>query len=104
MKCSLQNTEFLLGATRQLYYCCDPHLGYLSNSCFDSLNPLKAELNPICHLEPLLGGATAVVFSRLRVNDQKKFLYRRMFFNIYLREKKGDANKHAIFHLLEKQT
>ena len=30
-------------------------------------NPLKAELNPICHLLALLGGATIVVVSRLRV-------------------------------------
>ena len=32
------------------------------------LNPLNAELNPICHLLSLLGGATIVVVSRLRVN------------------------------------
>ena len=31
-------------------------------------NPLTAELNPICHLLALLGGATIVVDSRLRVN------------------------------------
>src|SRR5215468_1189541 len=30
--------------------------------------PLNAELNPICHLLALLGGATIVVVSRLRVN------------------------------------
>ena len=29
---------------------------------------LNAELNPICHLLALLGGATIVVVSRLRVN------------------------------------
>ena len=34
---------------------------------FGSLNPLNAELNPICHLLALLGGATIVVVSRLRV-------------------------------------
>ena len=33
------------------------------------INPLNAELNPICHLLALLGGATIVVFSRLRVKD-----------------------------------
>jgi hypothetical protein len=33
------------------------------------LNPLNAELNPICHLLSLLGGATIVVVSRLRVNS-----------------------------------
>ena len=33
------------------------------------LNPLNAELNPICHLLALLGGATIVVVSRLRVKD-----------------------------------
>jgi hypothetical protein len=32
------------------------------------LNPLNTELNPICHLLALLGGATVVVISRLRVN------------------------------------
>ena len=32
------------------------------------INPLKAELNPICRLLALLGGATIVVISRLRVN------------------------------------
>jgi hypothetical protein len=31
------------------------------------VNPLNAELNPICNLLALLGGATIVVFSRLRV-------------------------------------
>ena len=31
-------------------------------------NTLNAELNPICHLLALLGGATIVVVSRLRVN------------------------------------
>jgi len=31
-------------------------------------NPVNAELNPICHLLALLGGATIVVVSRLRVN------------------------------------
>ena len=33
-----------------------------------AFNPLNAELNPICHLLALLGGATIVVVSRLRVN------------------------------------
>jgi hypothetical protein len=31
------------------------------------INPLNAELNPICHLLTLLGGATIVVVGRLRV-------------------------------------
>ena len=35
-----------------------------------NFNPLNAELNPICHLLALLGGATIVVVSRLRVNIQ----------------------------------
>ena len=33
-----------------------------------AVSPLNAELNPICHLLALLGGATIVVVSRLRVN------------------------------------
>ena len=34
------------------------------------INPLNAELNPICHLLALLGVATTVVVSRLRVKSQ----------------------------------
>ena len=37
------------------------------------INPLNAELNPICHLLALLGGATIVVVSRLRVKSNIKF-------------------------------
>jgi hypothetical protein len=33
-----------------------------------NINPLNVELNPICHLLALLGGATIVVLSMLRVN------------------------------------
>ena len=33
------------------------------------INPLNAELNPICHLLALLGCATIVVVSKLRVKD-----------------------------------
>jgi hypothetical protein len=39
-----------------------------SLSIIESLNPLNTELNPICHLLALLGGATIVVVSRLRAN------------------------------------
>ena len=35
---------------------------------FINVNPLNAELNPICHLLALLGGATIVVVSGLKVN------------------------------------
>ena len=37
------------------------------------VNPLNAELNPICHLLALLGGATIVVVSRLRVKVEHDF-------------------------------
>jgi hypothetical protein len=37
-----------------------------------SINPLNAELNPICHLLALLGGATIVVVSRLRVKNKER--------------------------------
>jgi hypothetical protein len=44
------------------------------------INPLNAELNPICHLLALLGGATIVVVSRLRVkainNSKDVYKYR----------------------------
>src|SRR5215475_7528989 len=36
--------------------------------CWLFMHPLNGELNPICHLLALLGGATIVVVSRLRVN------------------------------------
>ena len=35
------------------------------------INALNAELNPICHFLELLGGATIVVVSRLRVKDKQ---------------------------------
>ena len=41
----------------------------------DAINPLNAELNPICHLLALLGGATIVVVSRLRVNWVRRYAY-----------------------------
>jgi len=37
-------------------------------------NHLNAELNPICHLLALLGGATIVVVSRLRVKIASPYL------------------------------
>ena len=39
----------------------------------NNFNPLNAELNPICHLLALLGGATIVVVSRLRVKYFNNF-------------------------------
>ena len=39
----------------------------------DDLNPLNAELNPFCHLLALLGGATIVVVSGLRVKDRRGY-------------------------------
>jgi hypothetical protein len=39
----------------------------LQNFLILEINPLNAELNPTCHLLALLGGATIVVVSRLRV-------------------------------------
>jgi hypothetical protein len=44
----------------------------MTNKCVKELvgfiNPLNAELNPICHLLAFLEGATIVVISRIRVN------------------------------------
>jgi hypothetical protein len=36
----------------------------------EPFNPLNAELNPICHLLTLVGGATIIVVSRLRVKTE----------------------------------
>jgi hypothetical protein len=38
----------------------------------ERFNPLNAELDPICHLLALLGGATIVVVSRLRVKYKSR--------------------------------
>ena len=46
----------------------DRNVVMLRMTVFYDINPLNAELNPICHLLALLGGATIVVVSRLRVN------------------------------------
>ena len=46
------------------------------NSAF---NPLNAELNTICHLLALLGGATIVVVSRLRVKGLRAVVLNKLF-------------------------
>jgi hypothetical protein len=56
-----------------------------------SFNPLSAELNPICHLLALLGGATIVVVSRLRVKKAKHL----MLFNEQLRVDVYIINAHC---------
>ena len=40
---------------------------FIATQFWKSINPLNAELNPICHLLALLGGATIVVVRRFRV-------------------------------------
>jgi len=40
-------------------------IGYESSNL---INPLNAELNPICHLQALLGAHHILHFSRIRVN------------------------------------
>ena len=45
-----------------------------------TLSPLNAELNPICHLLALLGGATIQVVSRLRVKIDRTVLHCNMSF------------------------
>ena len=51
-----------------LKFICGIHIQSQSKILRLDINPLNAELNPICHLLALLGGATIVVVSRLRVN------------------------------------
>jgi len=45
-------------------YCCC----YLEQCCMINLNPLNAELNPICHVLALLGAHHILHVSRIRVN------------------------------------
>jgi hypothetical protein len=40
----------------------------------DNINPLNAELNPICHLLALLGAHHILYISRIRVNITLTFL------------------------------
>ena len=66
---SAEYNAFLKSATCHLTIRC--HIVWrpqTSVHIFLAINPLNAELNPICHLLALLGGATIVVVSRLRVN------------------------------------
>ena len=46
-------------------------------------NPLNAELNPICHLLALLGGATIVVVSRLRVKSKRQTKFQGVALNLH---------------------
>jgi hypothetical protein len=67
MRISRKPSGLKLGAhshSLQLWNDCRCSLGLLKFN----LNPLNAELNPICSLLALLGGATIVVVNRLRVN------------------------------------
>ena len=54
--------------------CSEIHIKHINTLCGQNaellyVNPLNAELNSICHLLVLLGGATIVVVSRLRVKS-----------------------------------
>jgi len=58
-------------------------------------NLLNAELNPICHLLALLGGATIVVVSRLRVKGRQytgRFIMFSVITNIYNKKTKGPTS------------
>jgi hypothetical protein len=66
-------------------------LEYFHKICWEksySINPLNGELNPICHLLALLGGATIVVVSSLRVKigQEQAVLYMKtsIHFSSYL--------------------
>jgi hypothetical protein len=45
------------------------HHRYITNECvWNNINPLNAELNPICYLLALLGAQHILHVSRIRVN------------------------------------
>jgi hypothetical protein len=60
--------KYMINLTMALFVCRNVGVSFFvtGNKC--EINPLNAELNHICHLLALLGGATIVVVSRLRVN------------------------------------
>ena len=65
------------------------------------ISPLNAELNPIYHLLALLGGATIVVVSRLRVNVQQlqKFYFvhfRNLRLSYYSKKVKQSRNRPGV--------
>src|SRR5215510_9003547 len=60
--------------------------------------PLNTKLNPICHLLALLGGATIVVVSRLRVNTQFKHHMIQCFGSAF-RCNKSWSSKYYLHHL-----
>jgi len=69
MRRMLINVIFNIDTSPRYYLVCFTK----TQDCLDilpisGLNPLNAELNPICHLLALLGVATIVVVSRLRFN------------------------------------
>jgi hypothetical protein len=43
----------------------------LTTYCQMKFNPLNAELNPICHLLPILGAYHILHFSRIKVNGRR---------------------------------
>ena len=58
----------MIPQSSKFYYNSNALAGYMrATQRGVAINPLNAELNPICHLLALLGGATIVVVSRLRV-------------------------------------
>jgi hypothetical protein len=60
-------------------------------------NPLNAELNPNCHLLALLGGATIVVVSRLRVNPEQTEEVGTVMEKLLLGECLHEADRTVIF-------
>ena len=64
------------------------------------LNPLNAELNPICHLLALLEGATIVVVSRLRV---KHVIEGKREGRIEVSERRGKSRKQLLYYFQERE-
>ena len=65
--------------SESLKFMCLTSSVHQNNGLLTYINPLNAELNPICHLLALLGSATIVVVSRLRVKIDlnEKFCFAR---------------------------
>jgi len=93
---------FILCVTPCILVCC---IGILENPIFvyeEQFNPLKAELNPICHLLVLLGAHHILHVSRIRLESCKPSLeqtirkgtsmFHRAFFNSII-----DKHQHMHF-------
>jgi hypothetical protein len=82
----------------------------LTNTCslfWFPVNPLNAELNPICYLVALLGAHHFLHVSRIRVNDQAVCIEQQAFYwlinlsSLHIQRRHFSIQRHAVEQLVE---